>query len=240
MKDATDVVFGTGPENADKLYDMRSGTLLTFFLLFLSGWIPFVGQAVAGFIGGRKAGSPYRGLIATGTATIAVVLILTVVWAIVTGSNSELLTDPDGQIAMIKKTSPIAAAALEYLQMMLGGDHFNLNYGVYLITVVFGLIGGIVSDQIRKEISIISRNGGWIPGKHTRRNMHRLGEETGEEPELYAQHASHERAERKKPSAMHADGDDGEEPAETSSARREKEKSGREDRKMQDDSSRYL
>ena len=56
VKEAADTILGTGADKADVMYDSRSGALLTFLLLFIVGWIPTIGQMVAGYVGGRRSG----------------------------------------------------------------------------------------------------------------------------------------------------------------------------------------
>ncbi len=181
IKDATDILFGTDPGSNDRLYDMRSGALLTFVLLLLAGWIPFIGQMVAGYIGGRKAGSPYRGLAATAISTIAVIVLLVIALMIVKATVSE--TDAEN-------ASFFLAGVLGYLKNMFGGDLYSINYGVYFLTIVFGIIGGIISDQIRREMSIISRNGGRIPGKHYRQDA--VQSKIDEEPKSHKRAKEHQ------------------------------------------------
>lgn len=51
-------------------------------LAILIGWIPIVGPAVAGYIGGRKAGSPGRGFVAGLIPAVIVGILVVVILAL--------------------------------------------------------------------------------------------------------------------------------------------------------------
>ena len=160
VKGAADVMLGTDPESAGKEFDIRSGTILTFILIFALGWMPYVGLMVAGFVGGRRAGSPYRGF---GVTAIATVLALVVMWGItllIQAVNAALYNDPEAEIALIEQTSSTLAAILTaivtYLRQLFGSTTgFSINYGLYMTVIGFGIIGGILADQSKKETRLI-------------------------------------------------------------------------------------
>jgi hypothetical protein len=141
---------------------MRSGILLTFVLLFVAGWIPTLGQIIAGYVGGRKSGSPYKGLVATAVATLLMLVILTIVSLSLDSINSALASDPEGEIAKIAESSPflgqLAAIGVDYLRKIFGNANMTVNYGTYMLTIVFGIIGGVIADQNRKEIRLAVAN----------------------------------------------------------------------------------
>lgn len=185
MKGAADAVLGTGPSSADSAYDTRSGTLLTFILLFVVGWIPILGQMVAGYVGGRRAGSPSRGFVATFVATFAAVVILFAVSALLTSMNSALANDPEAQIAAVSASSPLLGQGLsvgvDYLQGVFGGTgSFEINFTVYAMTIAFGIIGGVLADQSRKETRLIINSAG-TSSDHRIRSLdkHRSGKTLG-------------------------------------------------------------
>ena len=64
--------------------DRDSITLASVWIVALSillGWIPVVGPAIAGYVGGRKAGSPGRGVVAGIIPAIALGVLVAVVLA---------------------------------------------------------------------------------------------------------------------------------------------------------------
>ncbi len=184
VKEAADTILGTGADKADVMYDSRSGALLTFFLLFIVGWIPTIGQMVAGYVGGRRSGSPYRGFFATTVATACVLVILTLIALALDSINGALITDSQAQLDALREQSPVladlAAPAVDYLKAMFGGAGLSVAYASYAITPVFGVIGGVVSNQMQKEIRYIIRVAGKEPGQHVRSlDRHRLGKPMG-------------------------------------------------------------
>ncbi len=178
LKGATDTILGTGADTADVICDTRSGTLLTFILLFVVGWIPTIGQMVAGYVGGRRSGSPYRGLFATSVATACFLVILTLVALLLDSINGALSVDYQAEIDALSQQSTLlatfAASALEYLRALFGGSGLSIAYASYLITPVFGVIGGVVSNQMQKELRYIIRTAGGTSAQRIR-SMERHG-----------------------------------------------------------------
>ena len=172
IRGAAEAVLGTDKKGQNRLYDTRSGTLLTIVLLFLLGWIPTIGQMIAGFVGGRRSGSPLRGFIASLSGTFVVLLTLFLIVEILKAINSALITDPEGEIAIIASSSPVLQqlldAALEYGRQLFGSADFTINYAVYAITIPFGVIGGIFADQAQKETRLIVARTGKVNARRVR------------------------------------------------------------------------
>ncbi len=184
LKGATDTILGTGADTADVVCDTRSGTLLTFVLLFVVGWIPTIGQMVAGYVGGRRSGSPYRGLFATSVATACFLVVLTLIALLLDSINGALSVDYQAEIDALSEQSTLlagfAASALEYLRALFGGRGLSIAYASYLITPVFGIIGGVVSNQMQKELRYIIRTAGGTSAQRIRSmERHRHGRSMG-------------------------------------------------------------
>ena len=172
IRGAAEAVLGTDKRGQGRIYDTRSGTLLTIILLFILGWIPMVGQMVSGFVGGRRAGSPSRGLIASLCGTFVVLLIMFLFVEMLRAINSALVTDPEGQIATIAASYPalqqMLDAALTYGRDLFGSADFSINYATYMITIPFGVIGGIFADQAQKETRLIVARTGKVNARRIR------------------------------------------------------------------------
>ena len=184
IKGAAEAVLGTDQRGQRSVYDTRSGTLLTIVLLFVLGWIPMIGHMVAGFVGGRRAGSPTRGLIATSVGTFTVLFILFLIVELIRAINSALLTDPEGEIAAITASAPLFqqlfSLFLDYSRELFGSADFSINYGVYMITIPFGIIGGIFADQAQKETRIIVARTGKATARRVRSiEAYREGKQLG-------------------------------------------------------------
>lgn len=160
VKGAADVMLGTDPESAGKEFDIRSGTILTFVLIFALGWMPYIGLMVAGFVGGRRSGSPYRGFAATAIATLLALFVMWVITFLLQTINAALYNDPEAEIALIEATSPTLAAILtamiSYLRQLFGSTTgLSINYALYMMVIGFGIIGGVIADQSKKETRLI-------------------------------------------------------------------------------------
>ena len=180
LKDAADTVLGTGTESSKSAYDLRSGVLLTFILLFVAGWIPMFGQMIAGYVGGRKAGSPYRGFAAAAIATFSMLFLLVIISASLESINAALLANPDAEIAALKESSPfigqMAEISIGYLREIFGGANMTIDFGMYMLTIVFGVIGGVLADQTRKEMRLIVSETNKVNGRrHRSIEMYRKG-----------------------------------------------------------------
>ena len=172
VKGAAEAVLGTDQRGQRSVYDTRSGTLLTIVLLFVLGWIPMIGHMVAGFVGGRRAGSPARGLIASTVGTFTVLLVLFLIVETIKAVNAALLTDPEGEIAAITASTPLfqqlLSSFLDYSRELFGSADFTINYSVYMIAIPFGIIGGIFADQAQKETRIIVARTGKATARRVR------------------------------------------------------------------------
>ena len=172
VRGAAEATLGTDLKGRNSMYDTRSGTLLTIVLLFVLGWIPMFGQMVTGFVAGRRAGSPLRGLIASlvGTAIVLAIMFFTVEG--LNAINSAILADPEGAIADVIVTYPalkqVLDAFLLYARELFGSVDFQIDYLTYAITVPFGIIGGVFADQAQKEARIIIARTGRVNARSIR------------------------------------------------------------------------
>lgn len=124
-------IFGRG----SNVYDARTAFFFCLALSAVLWWIPTLGAAVSGYVCGRKSGSMTFGLI---SAFLAGALITVIAWALTPYFVAE-------------------GAAGTYLGTFSNGSGIDLsNLG---IVAVFGLIGGILSKQIRKETAHLLSTG---------------------------------------------------------------------------------
>lgn len=120
--------------------------------------MPTFGQMIAGYVGGRRAGGPWKGVLA---ALIPVAIFLTVVGmashGILTNEISFVANLPSYVGSGISAHVPVLAPYIEfitvYVATFVGSLSLTLKFGLngYLVTVIFAYIGGIVSYQRRKE-----------------------------------------------------------------------------------------
>jgi len=133
----------------------------TLALSLLLWWLPIFGQMISGYVGGRKAGSPNRGMLA---ALIPVGAFTALIYAadagviapieFINGSNLPLL---DAFSAELPALGAMMVSAVAYMESFLAavGDTTSLNINSYIITIVFAYVGGILSEQSRREMDYV-------------------------------------------------------------------------------------
>jgi hypothetical protein len=138
---------------------VKYGTVLTFLLW----WLPIIGQVAAGYVCGRKAGDPLKGAIAAMLPLAVLFAICTMVSMgyIPTEYNGVSLA-PQTYLQAAAESVPVLASYMEftrmYLDYFLGGVQMGsgLRLDLFIITIAFAYIGGIMADQSRKEIAAVT------------------------------------------------------------------------------------
>lgn len=148
-------------------YSFWSAVKYTTILSFLLWWLPIFGQMIAGYVGGRRAGTPWKGALA---ALIPVIIIFAFLGGIEMGWIPTKFFGIDfapaaimGAIgAYVPLIEPYINFTMMYLDSFLEAIQAttSLRLDSYIITVAFAYIGGILSDQTRREMEYISRHGG--------------------------------------------------------------------------------
>ena len=134
---------------------------IILLLSVLLWWLPqSAGYMVAGYVGGRRAGSPWRAVFA---ALIPVVIIFGVSAAYDAGyarPQIEFLAGLPASIATgigdaVPFLQPYTQFVVEYLTTFVVAlqSLFGMGTNGYMVTIAFAYIGGIVGDQTRREIA---------------------------------------------------------------------------------------
>lgn len=152
-----------------KIYSFRSAVWYTTVLSLLLFWFPPFGQMIAGYVGGRKAGVPWKGMLAA-FAPMSVLFILFflraagnhvsgIEWFLGLPSRSA-----DYLSGSLPVFGPVVAFMSDYLQKfaasLWSGDYFIYPY---VLTVIFGYVGGIMSLQHRREMEAEGREHPFFP-----------------------------------------------------------------------------
>ena len=157
---------GKKVKRARKAYSIWSAMKYTMILSILLWWLPVFGQMIAGYIGGRKAGSPWRGLIAAILPVIALFAVITTLDYVFTqnlyGSGTTTTSLLAGFTAGMPIVGPYLDFTREYVSKFIDSLAGTSPYGLnsYVITLAFAYIGGILADQTRREIEAISGSAG--------------------------------------------------------------------------------
>lgn len=142
-------------------YSIWSGVKYVFLLSLLLWWLPTIGQMIAGYIGGRRAGGPWRGVVA---AVLPVLVIVLLAWALDRGLLAPYLGSAaslpqavaNGIAGVLPPLAPYAHFVVAYLGAFVAALQSTLSMGAngYLVTIVFAYIGGILADQARREAAL--------------------------------------------------------------------------------------
>jgi hypothetical protein len=145
-------------------YSFWSAVKYTFTLSILLWWLPIFGQMIAGYVGGRRAGSPWKGMLA---ALVPVIFIFIVSGLVRLGIIPTVIfgvdLSPDAIVAVITANVPVLQPYVEFVNMYLTNFftslHSTANLGLdsYVTTVAFAYIGGVLSQQNRRELEMLAR-----------------------------------------------------------------------------------
>lgn len=149
-----------------KPYSILSASKYILMISLMLYWLPLVGQMIGGFIGGRRAGSPFRAILA---AFIPIAVLFCISAALQSGiipiklQNGTYLAYVLIEQALEKL--PVASVYVNFATTYVGSfinelkTATSLKLGNYLITIAFSYVGGILSDQSRRELEYVSRYG---------------------------------------------------------------------------------
>ena len=153
-------IEGAAGINSNSFYDSKSGLSMVVVLALALSWIPYVGPIVAGFVGGRRAGSIVRGFV---VGVFGSLLVFGIAFLLNLGLMK--LFEPQNQSFMdtLEAISPSIVVGLESISSYLS-DNFvtvasdisvSVQTQTYASILGFAMIGGVFADQARKELRII-------------------------------------------------------------------------------------
>lgn len=143
-------------------YSFWTSVKYIFILSVMLWWIPTFGQMIAGYVGGRKAGNPWK---AAGAAVFPVALIWTL--ALMAEATSafpgliNLVALPaaaaHGLGQAIPILDPYIQLVVDYLTSFFIALKETVGMGLngYLVTIIFAYIGGLIADQMSKEREVV-------------------------------------------------------------------------------------
>ncbi|MCL4346808.1 MAG: hypothetical protein M1117_02675 [Candidatus Thermoplasmatota archaeon] len=150
--------------SSGKPYSILSASKYILMISLMLYWLPLIGQMIGGFIGGRRAGSPLRAIIA---ALLPVMILFGLSSALHAGlipirfQNATILTYTLVRDALerLPVASPYVSFATTYVGSFIDELRTAASFkvGNYLITLAFAYVGGILSAQSRRELEYVSR-----------------------------------------------------------------------------------
>jgi len=148
-------------------YSFWSAVKYSFVLTVLLWWLPVFGQMVAGFVGGRRAGKPWKGVLA---ALVPLTVIFLITLMVDNGTIPTVIMGfdwtPSSLLDRAEQAVPLLAPYIVFVDMYMTSfiDTIqiatNMRLDVYIITAAFAYIGGILAEQSRMELNYVARHGG--------------------------------------------------------------------------------
>ncbi len=148
-------------------YSFWSAVKYSFILTVLLWWLPVFGQMVAGFVAGRRAGKPWKGVLA---ALVPLTVIFMITLLVDNGTIPTVIMGfdwtPSHLLAWMKGSIPLVAPYIVFVEMYMTSfiDTIqiatDLRLDVYIITAAFAYIGGILAEQSRLEMAYVAKHGG--------------------------------------------------------------------------------
>jgi hypothetical protein len=152
-----------------KIYSLRSGVWYTSVLSALLFWLPPFGQMVAGYVGGRKAGTPKLGVLAAlAPMSILFVLFGLKLMGLFVAQIDWMLGLPGQGADYVASSAPVLGPlfgfAADYARSFIATT-WSQDYFIYpyVLTVIFGYVGGVLSLQRRREMDAQGEHGAFQP-----------------------------------------------------------------------------
>jgi len=152
-----------------KIYGFWPAVWYTSILSLLLFWFPPFGQMIAGYVGGRKAGIPWKGALAA-LAPMSIIFLL--FFLRIMGNNvSEIdwfLGLPSQGADYVSANLPVFGSVMTFMSDYLhkfAEALWSAEFFVYpyVLTVIFGYIGGIMSLQHRREMEAEGKDHPFFP-----------------------------------------------------------------------------
>jgi len=141
-------------------FSFWSAVQYILLLSLLLWWLPYsIGGMVAGYVGGRRAGSHWKAVLA---ALVPVLFFAAVQWLALHGFGAGAVAYLEGLpraiATAIAGAFPPATPYIEFVAAYFAAfgqaleSTFAMQANGYLIVVVFAYVGGIVGEQARREM----------------------------------------------------------------------------------------
>ena len=136
-------------------------------LMFLLWWIPIFGPMIAGYVAGRRAGTPLKGVFAMSipmavvffVATMVSIKVIPTVWFGVDLGPEAIF----GALASAMPVfGPFASFTTGYLESFIGTIQGTSGVRVdfYILGIAFAYIGGAMARQSLREMQYVVKHGG--------------------------------------------------------------------------------
>ena len=147
-------------------FSFWSSSRVILILSFLLWWIQPAGPMIAGYVGGRRAGSPMKAVIAA-LMPIFAIYIANLAYAHNFASHqidfvaSLPMVVSDGAASILPFLAPYKDFMIAYMRGFVEAltSTFGMGTNGYLMVVIFAYIGGLIAEQTRREMGSRSGSG---------------------------------------------------------------------------------
>jgi hypothetical protein len=154
-------------KGTSKAYSFWGAVKYTTILTILLWWLPIFGQMIAGYVGGRRAGSPLRAVLAA-LIPVAFIFIIMLCFdsnllpSVVNGVSIDPRTVLSGAEGSVPAVDPYLTFVLLYIRSFMGAvmSVTLLSLNTYIVTLAFAYIGGVMAQQARRELEWVSEHSG--------------------------------------------------------------------------------
>src|SRR5467141_2146182 len=141
---------GDGPP-----FSFWSSSRIILILSFLLWWVYPAGPMIAGYVGGRRAGSPMKAVVAALMPVIAI-FVANAAYAHNFASHQS-----DGVSSILPFLVPYKEFMVSYMRGFVEAltTTFGMGTNGYLMVIIFSYIGGLIAEQTRRELVYRSGSG---------------------------------------------------------------------------------
>ncbi len=152
---------GDGPP-----FSFWSSSRVILILSFLLWWIQPAGPMIAGYVGGRRAGSPIKAVVAALMPVFAIYVANVAYAHNVAAHQIDVVASlpmivSDGISSILPFLVPYREFMIAYIKGFAEAltTTFGMGTNGYLMVVIFAYIGGLIAEQTRRELVYRSRSG---------------------------------------------------------------------------------
>lgn len=145
---------GEGPP-----FSFWASARVILILSFLLWWIQPAGPMIAGYVGGRRSGSPMKGVVAAIIPVLAILIANTAYQRGIASYQIDFVASlPQAVAGGVAGILPFLMPYKEFLVGYMTGfakalqNTFGMGTNGYLMVIIFAYIGGLIADQTRREL----------------------------------------------------------------------------------------
>ena len=153
VKNATSP-FKKLPSPVKDPFSIRMALCISVILTACLWWLPIFGQMIAGYVGGRKSGSALNGVLVAGAAVGMFIVTTYVLLFFGIDMIAMQMSFMESVLGDIPGLAEFMSSVFVYAQSMFDafgtmGSSLAL---IAAVTMIFGLIGGLMAGQVRSEM----------------------------------------------------------------------------------------